>query len=252
VDLNFRQTFASGVQWETAATAFGGNDTMGALLAWRGWSHGRQRSVFGETLPLPRLQGLNGGNFEDQQDGGTTPFTHDLDHRLGFAFHTSLTLPKKGVVKVTVVDNNGDRRLHSGQYAWKTKFAQVGAQWNFTEHFLILGEYMVGSSQMRQNFEVDIEFKSAYLLASYLANDWRYSVRYDNFSVHDRDSAPDDFNSDHGDSYTFALFYQPEKAWRVGAELLHINSRRNRLLAVGKLDNDDENQVSILVSYLFK
>ncbi|MBV9070691.1 MAG: hypothetical protein JO231_18400 [Acidobacteria bacterium] len=51
VDLAWRPNF-----YVTAgATAFRNNDSMGALLAWRGWSVGNRLSVYNEALPLPPL-----------------------------------------------------------------------------------------------------------------------------------------------------------------------------------------------------
>ena len=43
------------------AWLFGGADTAGALLAWRGWAMGTRLSVVGETLPLPPLPTLAPG-----------------------------------------------------------------------------------------------------------------------------------------------------------------------------------------------
>jgi hypothetical protein len=44
-----------GSRFELAGMTFGGSDTAGALLAWRGWAMGARLSVAGETLPLPPL-----------------------------------------------------------------------------------------------------------------------------------------------------------------------------------------------------
>src|SRR5262249_25171662 len=66
------------VQWSpgfygsVGATAFRNNDTMGAQLAWRGWSLGNRLSVYDEALPLPPLTSLR-TRFIDQRNG-TVPF----------------------------------------------------------------------------------------------------------------------------------------------------------------------------------
>src|SRR4029079_11866748 len=66
--------------WRGGASLFWGNDTMGALLAWRGWSLGDRLSVAGETLPLPALASLGtGGIFEHQDHDGTTSLANALD-----------------------------------------------------------------------------------------------------------------------------------------------------------------------------
>ena len=44
--------------------AFRNNDSMGALLAWRGWSVGNRLSVYDEVLPLPPLTTLRCTNLQ--------------------------------------------------------------------------------------------------------------------------------------------------------------------------------------------
>src|SRR5256885_10201104 len=50
-----------------AGGAFRGNDTMGSLLGWRGWSIGNHLAVTNEVLPLPPLP-----FFPDQRNGTKT------------------------------------------------------------------------------------------------------------------------------------------------------------------------------------
>ena len=67
-----------------AAALFGGNDSAGTLLAWRGWAFGDHLVGAGETLPLPPLRTLaDGGPFAAQRDGGTQP-VEELDDQPGY------------------------------------------------------------------------------------------------------------------------------------------------------------------------
>ncbi|HUP64248.1 MAG TPA: hypothetical protein VM557_03100, partial [Thermoanaerobaculia bacterium] len=57
VDLDYR--IEAPTRLSIGATLFGGNDTMGTLTGWRGWSIGNRLTVYGEHLPLPRLWSLD-------------------------------------------------------------------------------------------------------------------------------------------------------------------------------------------------
>ena len=49
-----------------------GNDSLGALLSWRGWSMGQHLTIGNEALPLPNLRSLApGGAFPAQNPCGT-------------------------------------------------------------------------------------------------------------------------------------------------------------------------------------
>lgn len=104
VDLQWSPNFYGSL----GATAFRNNDTMGALLAWRGWSVGNRLSVYDEALPLPPLMSLKTG-FIDQRNG-TIPFERDLDGRTGYAVRGRVQLPERAMLQLAHIDNNGDRR----------------------------------------------------------------------------------------------------------------------------------------------
>ena len=113
---------------ELGAMVFGGCDTAGALLAWRGWALGTRLSVAGETLPLPPLPSLaRGGAFAEQRDDGTRPL-EELDGRVGWHARARWSGAGVGLVQGAWTDTRGDRGLHRGQYAWATRFASAGAE----------------------------------------------------------------------------------------------------------------------------
>ena len=87
VDLSWRNAPQSEFETEWAATVFGGNDSAGALLAWRGFASHDRLTAFGEVLRLPSLPTLSEG-FAGQRDDGSKPFGPDLDGRPGYALRT--------------------------------------------------------------------------------------------------------------------------------------------------------------------
>ncbi|PCK03432.1 MAG: hypothetical protein COA42_21130 [Alteromonadaceae bacterium] len=250
IDLDYRWTLADKQQFKLAATAFQGNDSMGAMLAWRGWSYGNHLSVYGETLALPDLYSLQEPNaFAIQNDSGSTPVTGDFDGDIGFALRGSWRLNSDTQVKLTHVDNNGDKGLHNdpgdGEYAWRTRFTLVGFESAPAPNVTFLGEYMSGSSIMGATpTHVDIDFESLYLLTSLRQNDWRYSLRYDTFSITDRDLLKQDPNWDDGESLTFAVFWQQARSkLSLGAEVLALDSERKRVIVDGTLLQNPRDQL---------
>lgn len=250
-DASHRYHFNDGTEWETAVTLFGGNDSMGAILAYRGWSYGRHRTVFGDVLAIPELASLeDGGTFEGQRDDGSKPFGRELDDRPGYALRTSVT-GDDYIVSLAWVDNQGDTELHHGEYAWRTKFAVLGGSWLVTDELELISEASYGNTTMGAAPGVDADFYSAYLMASYLKEEIRYSVRYDLFGMDDLDDMDDD-NNDLGRSLTLAVMWQPEEASiNLGAEVLYLNSKRTKVTTSGQFDEADSLSVSFLLKYHF-
>ncbi|KZY59815.1 hypothetical protein A3755_14735 [Oleiphilus sp. HI0085] len=252
LDMSYRYHFDSGPELSAAATVFGGNDSMGALLAYRGWTYGRQRTVLGDVLALPELSNLQDGQiFAGQRDDGTKPFGRDLDGRPGYALRSSLALDELNI-KLTWVDNRGDTTLLHAEYAWKTRFAMAGLAWRISEGWEFLSEASQGSSEMGAGPGIDIDFYSLYGMFSYRLNDYRISYRYDQFGIDDQDQM-DQENNEFGRSHTLALMWQEEdSALRLGAEVLFLKSKRYRVLEGPQVYRDSDSiSVSMLAQYTF-
>ena len=213
---------------ELAAMAFGGSDTAGALLAWRGWALGTRLSVAGEVLPLPPLPTLApGGAFADQRDDGTRP-VDELDGRVGWHARARWSRDGVGLLQAAWTDNRGDRALHSGQYAWDTRFASVGAEAQ-AGAFRLVTEGAFGDTGMGSpdGNRVDVGFWGGYVLLSWAGLDGRLrlTVRYDRFRNEDRDGQPEP-NDESGESVTVAGFFSPRPWLRLGLEVLDLRSDR--------------------------
>jgi hypothetical protein len=227
LDVSWRNTADSAREWELAATAFGGNDSAGALLAWRGFAQHDRLSVLGEVLSLPDLPTLaNGAEFGHQRDDGSKPFGPDLDDRVGVALRARFGVPQRFRLLAGGFDNRGDRDLHRGEYAWRTRFIQLGGEWSPDERWTFAAEWMDGDSGMgfAPGPRVDIDFASAYLLASFAPDTrWRYSARFERFEIEDRDGVAED-NGEDGRTLTLAVLCSIGEHWRFGLEWLHGDS----------------------------
>ncbi|HEY0140123.1 MAG TPA: hypothetical protein VGF48_04450 [Thermoanaerobaculia bacterium] len=226
-ELQWQRLFPHGVV-TAAATAFQGNDTMGTLLAWRGWSVGSRLSTYDELLLLPPLGSLQ-TYFERQRDDGTKPFGQDLDGRTGFAARLRYTWPERWNVQYTWLDNRGDRLLYRGEYAWETHFHLVSAELGDPNALLFAAEYMTGSTGMGlrtgQAF-ADADFHAAYALISEKRGRNRWTARYDLFGTDDEDHTPAESNDESGRSWTVAWLFDLTPRLRLGAELTQISGDR--------------------------
>jgi hypothetical protein len=207
---------------------FGGNDTAGALLAWRGWAMGTRLAVVAETLPLPPLPTLaQDGAFAEQRDDGTRP-VDELDGRVGWHVRGRWSLDDIGLVQAAWTDNRGDRALHRGQYAWATRYASAGTEARFGRLRLVT-EGLFGDTGMGSpgGARVDVRFAAGYALLTWVLLDerLRLSARYDRFRNEDRDGQAEP-NQEAGRAVTVAAFYTPRPWLRLGAEYLDLRSER--------------------------
>jgi hypothetical protein len=215
-------------RFELAGMAFGGADTAGALLAWRGWAMGTRLSVVGETLPLPPLPTLApGAAFGEQQRSGTRPID-ELDGRIGWQARGRWSRSGVGLLQAGWTDTRGDRGLHDGQYAWATRFASVGAEAQLGPLRLV-AEGLSGETGMGvpSAAHVDLHVRTAYALLTWATPEGRFrlTARYDWFRNEDRDGVAEP-NGESGWALTAAGFWTPRRWLRLGVEYLYLEGDR--------------------------
>lgn len=243
LDLAWSRTDVRDQRWSLAASLFGGNDTAGTLLAWRGFALHDRPTPTAEFLPLPPLAAL-ATEFPQQDSRGSRPFAGDLDRRLGYAGRARWDAPgRRAVVQATAFVNNGDRALHSGQYAWQTDFRWLSTEVELPAGLRFLGEWGTGTSEMgfappgqRSDAAVDIGFDVLYAMLSWQRGALRTSLRYDDFVVEDRDSTPGDDNREDGSAWTLAVLGTMGERWRIGLEMLYLEARRPQAQTSGTAD----------------
>ena len=158
---------------------FGGNDPCGSLLAWRGWAIGDRQSGLSDRLPLAALPTFDPDGIFPAQDPWVAPF-REVDGRAGWYAAASYVLPERLEVRTLLYDNRGDPlALENGQYAWKTRFAAVGAKLQLSRGVEVLGQFLDGWSVMGPEEAVDVYYRTWYLLASATRGPHRLSARYD-------------------------------------------------------------------------
>jgi hypothetical protein len=226
-ELEWRHTRTNGDVLTGAGTAFRGNDSMGALLGWRGWTVGSRLSTYDEVLPLPPLQSLD-TFFADQRDDGTKPFGKDLDGRTGIAARVRWSRPERMNVQYAWLDNRGDRQLYAGEYAWRTKFHLVSAELGNPDDLVLAAEYITGSTGMgiaTAGF-AQLDFHAGYVLISEKRGRNRWTARYDLFGTDEQDFTPAESNDESGRSWTLSWLYDLRPHLRLGAEMTQIAGDR--------------------------
>jgi hypothetical protein len=244
-DLQYRHITSRGHAITTAATAFRGNDSMGALLGWRGWSVGNHLSTYGEVLPLPPLATLP-QFFPRQRTDGTKPFGEDLDGLTGYSARVRYSVPSRAMMQYTLVDNRGDRELHRGEYAWATRFHLLSGEIGNADTLIAAAEYMRGKTGMGSAPAfVDADFFAMYVLLSAKRERNRWTARYDAFNTEERDFSLAEWNGESGRSWTLAWLFEWSEHVRFGAEFVQLSGARR-----GTPDPDARN-VTLEAKYKF-
>ena len=231
-DLQYRYTTASFNSVTVGGTVFRGNDTMGSLLAWRGWSVGNRLSVLNEVVPLPPLPSLP-RFIPAQRRDGTTPFTHDLDGRNGYAARVRFGAGDRGMLQLTHVDNGGDNLLYGNEYAWETWFDVLAAEIGNPETTVFAIEAANGRTSMgritptQPRRYANVGFAAGYALLSHKRDANRFSARLDVFRNTDRDRSPGEDNAEDGLAWTLAWLRDLGPHLRAGIEFTQVTADRS-------------------------
>lgn len=225
---------------------FGGNDPCGSLLAWRGWAMGDRQSGLSDRLPLAALPALSPDGIFPAQDPWVAPF-REVDGRAGWYAAASWVLPERLEFRTLLYDNRGDPlALEDGQYAWKTRFAAVGAKLQLGRGVEVLGQLLDGWTAMGPEEAVDAYYRTWYLLASATRGPHRFSVRYDWFRIQDEDRyGVTDPNEENGDAWTMAWSVELDRRTTVLLELLSVDSTRPARALVGLPERARETLVQV-------
>jgi hypothetical protein len=254
VDVEWKH-LGSTIATTLAGTAFKGNDTMGSLLAWRGWTVGNRISVHDEVLPLPHLFSLEDPRMfgANQREYSTLPIGRDLDGRIGYSARFRVSLPERGMLQFARLDNRGDRRLYGDQYSWATKFNVISGELGNRDATILAAEYGFGNSGMgfAPDARVQMSFNSGYVLLSRKISRMRYSARFDTFATEDHDHSIAETNTEHGRSWTFALFYEHDEHLRTGLELVNVTGARRAAEESGFDPNTDGRTLTAELRYRF-
>jgi hypothetical protein len=238
------QGHIGGHQVEATVAVFGWNDTSGTLLSFRGWAlHGVRTGVHTE-FGLPPLSGFAAGF----QAPDTYPF-RELDNRPGYYGRLAWRPPAPVSFNATFYDNGGNRTAvdKDGQWAWETRFLNVGMTWEPSEDTKVLAQAMNGETLMGYKIPggiwIDMGFRSAYVLATHRIGDDALSGRVDWFSTSDRTFQAIDDNEEHGWALTASWRHRLSPHANVILEAQHVESRRAARSLAGDAARQNQTQL---------
>jgi hypothetical protein len=204
------------------------NDPTGASLTWRGWAaHDRQTGVFG-SIPMPDISTIEPWDASGQPVRNYEPYK-EIDHRPGFYAGAQWRWGERAMVKGFVYNNRADPEARSGdEYAWRTRFKHVGAQFALPLGVGLLGQWIDGTTVMGPDLGPwhvqDVLFDSTYAMLTRRFGSQRISLRYEWFDLQPYNDPPGITNQDKGNAVALAWMYQFTPAFRFGAEYLQIAS----------------------------
>lgn len=206
------------------ATAFRGNDTMGTVLAKRGWSLGNRISTYNETIAIP------------PPDHVTQPIGPDTDHKPGLAERIRLQLPERALLQITHIDNRTELRPGSPPHTpWQTRFNIVGGEIGSASPTTLAGEWAKGRTTLafRRAGTFALDFDTAYLLVSRKYGKDRYTMRIERFATRSHLRRPDDGSRENGKALTFAWLRDLSEHVRGGLEYVRADGDRQGLALAG-------------------
>ncbi len=217
---------------------FGFNDTSGTLLAFRGWALHDQKATAFSLQPLPPLNAF----MQFAQAPRTRPVI-EIDHRVGFYVKGGLTLPTLRL-QTLYYDNRGDPEavFDTLQWGWRTRFLNVGVQWQLGEGTTLNAQAMRGSTKMgfpldpvtNPHIWVDTRFQSAFLLATqHVLPGLNISGRAEAFGTRGRGSVQGVESNENGWAGTLAAKLVMSDHATAIAEALHMSSRRAERINAG-------------------
>lgn len=234
---------------------FGMNDPAGAALAWRGWALHDRTTQTADELPFAALPIFRPGAPFATSAPWVSPI-REVDGRLGWYAGGSWRWPAVLDARALHYDNRGQPNVFDGrQYAWHTRFTNLGLRLELPGPVELLGQHLQGTSAMGVapdgGFMVDISYWANYALLTARAGRHRFSVRYDRFEVDDRDAVREDDNHDRGEAWTAAYVLETGEHHRLALEWMRIDSDRAARAAIGLPTHAEEDMLQASFRLLF-
>lgn len=209
---------------------FYGNDPAGTLLFWRGWAVHDRQTRLNERLALPPLV-FPSATIERRLD----PIA-EIDDIPGIYAGGEWRQSRRARVALTFWDNRGDpTAFRDGQWAWGTRFWQLGGQFELPGRLGLITRHMRGDTDWltfvttsgmttpQTALETD-EFEASFVLLSRMLGErHRLSLRLDDFEIW----RPGQLEVDRGDAITLAYEQTLNARLRLRIEWLEIESERD-------------------------
>lgn len=229
--------------FSVTAALFGGNDSTGALIAWRGWVRTDRQTGLGGSVSIGDLPTFRPGMPFEKQDPDLEPFI-EVDDRPGFYIAANWNYQKRIKMSLLYYDNQADPGVvEDGQYGWHTHFGHASLRLQLAKDLRLLGQVMSGSTRMGPDREVNAPFYASYVMLIKSIDQHRLSLQLEEFFVHDDDKMPMDANNERGKGVTLAWSYRPKKQWQFTTQYSWLQSDRDQRRYFGEARGQNESQL---------
>ncbi len=235
-------------QLDLTAAVFGFNDPAGTLLAFRGWALNDVKGTAFSQLPLARLPQIGLNSTFVAQPFWVEPVA-EIDNRVGFYGSVDWTYARNWKVGAFYYDNRGDPNVvKQEQYGWDTRFWNFYVEGDALADIHLIAQYMTGNTRMGRLIPstgtryIDMDFDSAFVLASRKFGPHRVSTRFDWFETTDHAFVRRDNNNEAGISVTAAYSLELSRKDTLLAEYLYIDSKRPARQLIG-FDPDQKQSI---------
>ncbi len=228
-------------------------DTMGTVLALRGWTLHDMASTTDAALRLPDGHGTGYTTLFVRQAPYSKPGA-EVDGRYGGYVRLDWQPPLPVAFNLEYVNNPGNPEIVTkGQYGWSTDFINAGlhAQLGSAE---VLAQAMAGRTKMGAvmsdgHHPADVKFDTGYLLVSHPVAAGRLTGRLDYFHVGDRSLRPIDDNTELGYAGTIAFKQALSGYCDLSAEAVRTISRRDARPTQALLPRQTQTQFQLSLKF---
>lgn len=229
---------------------FQNNDTLGAMLAWHGWTVGSRQTLINEKLIVQPFLARE-GDLKNQA-ALSDPFI-ELDNQLGAHLVGHWRYKNKLKFNIGYYDNNANPDVvENGQYTWPTKFTHLGLKVKLTQQVELISQYMQGNTFMQSpygNKVVDNDFQNGFIMLRKYWSSHHFAMRIEKFSVDDLDQTIGDNNNESGDAFTLSYRYQLNKHSFIQTEYNWLDSNRTSRYYLWQPISLIEKQVQLAYRY---
>lgn len=208
---------------------FGGADTAGTLLAFRGWALHDLKNSAESRMPLPPLSPY----MASRQAQATTSIT-ELDDRTGVYGRLEWSPTDRLTLDLFGWDNRASPTAMNLRldWGWETHFVNLGATWRPDDRTRVRAQILSGETAMGYPDRtdgaiwVDVGFSAAYLSVSRELGPGVLTGRVDLFDTDDRTHVVADNNDEEGHALTGAYRWDLSPGTALVFEALRIESDR--------------------------
>lgn len=211
---------------------FDGNDTAGALLAFRGWALHDRKILLGRRHPLPPLDTF-AAIIQPPYSHPTLEIDPGFFQRPGYYAKLTWAPPAPLHLDYLHYDNRGDPEAVNAalEWGWRTRFDNVGLVAELSPVLQLRAQGMRGTTRMGYPMNdalwVDTRFRSAFVLLTRQFMRGSMSARAEAFGTRNRGSAITAIDDEDGWAVTLAAKRALNNGLTLLVEGLHVESNKD-------------------------